>query len=100
MRSWISSNPALQEASCAALSSYSLPCCSMTGLLSTCWSWRHITPLTATVKLVHRSSKAIDETAPKRPVWWRRTPPDPGAGVAVELGGGDVGHIREILGVG
>ncbi len=50
--------------------------------------------------MMHCSSKAIDETAPKRPVWWRRTPPDPGAGVAVELGGGDVGHIREILGVG
>ena len=52
------------------------------------------------ITLLHRSSKAIDEAAPKRPVWWRRTPPDPGAGVAVELGGGDVGHIREILGVG
>jgi hypothetical protein len=33
-------------------------------------------------------------------VWWRWASPDPGAGMAVELSGGDAGGVGDILGVG
>jgi hypothetical protein len=48
-------------------------------------------------KLVRRSAKAIGETAPKRAVWRRRTAPDPGLSVPVELGGGETGDIRTVV---
>lgn len=33
-------------------------------------------------------------------MWWWRTPPDPGFGLAVELSSGDAGGIGDIVGVG
>ena len=50
--------------------------------------------------LMRRSSKAIHEAASERAVWRRRPSPDPGAGVTVELSGGDAGGVGDILGVG
>src|SRR5258706_16396992 len=49
---------------------------------------------------LRRSSKVIHEAAPERAVWRRRTPPDPGAGVTVELSGGDSGSVGDVVGVG
>jgi hypothetical protein len=46
------------------------------------------------------SSKAIDETATKRAVRGRWASPDPGFGMAVELGGGDSGNRGDVVGVG
>src|SRR5260370_28299999 len=46
------------------------------------------------------SSKAIDKTAAKRPVWWRWASPDPGCGMAVELSGGDTRDVGDVVGVG
>src|SRR5260370_11291066 len=49
---------------------------------------------------LRRSSKAIQEAAPERALWWRWPRPDPGAGVTVELSGGDTGHGGDVVGVG
>jgi len=49
---------------------------------------------------LRRSSKAIHEAASERAVWRRRPSPDPGAGVTVELSGGDAGGGGNILGIG
>ncbi len=49
---------------------------------------------------MRRSSKAIDETASRRAVWRGRTAPDPGRGVAIELGGSDAGGVGDVLSVG
>src|SRR5258708_27066780 len=50
--------------------------------------------------MMRRSSKAIQEAAPERALWWRWPPPDPGAGVTVELSGGDAGGVGDVVGVG
>jgi hypothetical protein len=55
--------------------------------------------LTATVKLVRRSSKAIDKTATERALCRWGTAPDPWASMAVELGGGQTGDVGNIVGV-
>src|SRR5258708_11328483 len=50
--------------------------------------------------MMRRSAKAIQEAAPERALWWRWPPPDPGAGVTVELSGGDAGGVGDVVGVG
>src|SRR5258708_30411775 len=57
-------------------------------------------PLPATVKLLRRSSKTIDETATKRAVRWGWTAPDPGPRMAVELGSGEARDVGEVVVVG
>src|SRR5713101_6301743 len=52
------------------------------------------------MRVVHRSSKVINETPPQVAVWRRWTPPDPGFGVAVELSRRGGSDIRDVSGVG
>src|SRR5260370_4912104 len=51
-------------------------------------------------RIMRRSSKALQEGAAERALWWRWSPPDPGAGVTVELSGGDAGGVGDVVGVG
>jgi hypothetical protein len=46
---------------------------------------------------MRRSAKAIDKTATERAVWGRWAAPDPGLGVAIELGGSDAGDVGDIV---
>lgn len=57
-------------------------------------------PFVANCALVHRSSKAIHETATKLAVQSGWTSPDPRAGVAIKLGGSDARGIRDVVVVG
>jgi hypothetical protein len=47
--------------------------------------------------LVRRSSKAIDKAAPPLAVLRGRTAPNPGLGMAIELGGSDAGGVGDVV---
>src|SRR5262245_18768222 len=68
-------------------------------LAQVCWPQSLRFLLTTVVVLMHRSSKAIDKTAPERTVWRWWATPDPRAGVAIELGSGESRDVRDIVGV-
>ena len=50
--------------------------------------------------VLRRSSKSIHELSAQAAMGTRRTPPDPGCGMAVELGSGDAGDVGDVVGVG
>lgn len=56
--------------------------------------------LTATVKLMRCSSKAVDELTTERAVWRCRAAPDPGMGASIELTGGNARGERDLSAVG
>src|SRR5262249_31122529 len=51
-------------------------------------------------RVVHHSSKAVDNTTTQVAVWWRWAPPDPGVGSGVEVLRGNARRLVDLLGIG